>query len=626
MPLSVWAARFFVMGVMVHAGATALAAPPTDRDWTEGMKVEVKRGTVWWEATVAKKDFGWVLVTHKSNGWKEWVEPWRIRKAGSKEDKIGNVNPQPMRSTEGEHPTGFPGPAPEGKIEPTGKLVKSGEGPAAKRFGPTDWRRMDTKWNGKWAVVPDAAPAPAQPAPASISLKVFDQSGEKKEVAASLGEKPVMWICHTLRPSGSLETSVKLERVDVAGKSSEVFPISPDRAMVDASPDGKSVMFKPIPGGTKLEVWSQAGGKLAPAAELDVFQEVGILDAAWFTPDGNVFVLDASGRMALWNPKTGAFVYRAHAEGHGYMKPAMSPTRKYVALARKDTVALFEVKTGKCVGEMPRVSSGAEMHFSPSGKQLAAFGGYGVEAWDLATGKPWRQFMIDAPPKSSVAFPVDGYLLVGGQLVDLEKRVAIWNYNGLAGNPGTVLQAGSYTYAASMSLTTVKVAGDAELAVSKGINAEEILLLKPGMKVSVEVSVPGADGEKVKDALMKSLARSGLEVAEGQRVKFVARTGEGKREEKKYNVIGGPIDPANPTAQNIQTATSVEQISVFALEVDGKVVWERKKSKQPDVFRLEKGQTVAGAMEQLSKPGMENLLVAWMPAYWVKPGAVVAGK
>ncbi|HSU68130.1 MAG TPA: Tudor-knot domain-containing protein, partial [Tepidisphaeraceae bacterium] len=77
-----------------------------------GQKVEYKWGGLWKKATVTNRRGEWYFMTDE-HGSREWVEPWRVRAAGSQEDNIGYARPNPtVRHGEGP-PQPVPGPASE---------------------------------------------------------------------------------------------------------------------------------------------------------------------------------------------------------------------------------------------------------------------------------------------------------------------------------------------------------------------------------------------------------------------------------------------------------------------------------------------------------------------------------
>lgn len=110
------------------AAPGAPAAAKTKIPWALAQSVEVKRGAAWRTATVFKIDNGWVLVLYDPGNFREWVEPWRIREPGSKEDSIGVA---PMhKQVDGEEPAPKDLPADNRATAPAG----------ARTGVPSNWR------------------------------------------------------------------------------------------------------------------------------------------------------------------------------------------------------------------------------------------------------------------------------------------------------------------------------------------------------------------------------------------------------------------------------------------------------------------------------------------------------
>src|SRR5205823_3016890 len=76
---------------LLFAQTTKPAPPPVSFDI--GAKVQVKWGGLWRDAVVKNKGNGWTLVNYTPGKMMEWVEPWRIRSVGSKDDAIGYAKP-----------------------------------------------------------------------------------------------------------------------------------------------------------------------------------------------------------------------------------------------------------------------------------------------------------------------------------------------------------------------------------------------------------------------------------------------------------------------------------------------------------------------------------------------------
>src|SRR5215218_8001777 len=102
------------------AQATKPAAPAANAaDFNVGAKVEVKWGGLWRDAIVKNRGNGWVLVNYSPGSSMEWVEPWRIRAAGSKDESIEYAKPGRALTKAEPPPMGKPGAPPErGKPAP----------------------------------------------------------------------------------------------------------------------------------------------------------------------------------------------------------------------------------------------------------------------------------------------------------------------------------------------------------------------------------------------------------------------------------------------------------------------------------------------------------------------------
>ena len=51
----------------------------------------MKWGGSWWGATRVKTENDWVQIRYDSDKSYEWVEPWRVRDADSKDDDLPRV-------------------------------------------------------------------------------------------------------------------------------------------------------------------------------------------------------------------------------------------------------------------------------------------------------------------------------------------------------------------------------------------------------------------------------------------------------------------------------------------------------------------------------------------------------
>ena len=171
----------------------------------------------------------------------------------------------------------------------------------------------------------------------------------------------------------------------------------------------------------------------------------------------------------------------------------------------------------------------------------------------------------------------------------------------------------------SQRLTAVRKSSGSESSArfERGIDPDAILLLKPGVKVSLVMNVSGDEKERqaVEDSLKRQIADHGLVLADDQPIKIVAATEAGKTTEREYRLIGfGAFGQT-------EKATITEQKARLSVEADGKPVWQVDGSTTAGGFHVtvKQGQSVQDAINEASRPNTGFLRSAQVPAYLTKP-------
>ena len=97
-------------------------------------------------------------------------------------------------------------------------------------------------------------------------------------------------------------------------------------------------------------------------------------DVVWadFIDTKRLATCSAGGKMAVWNLATGQPV--CHIQASQDSIPALSPDRKMIAIASKESIALFDVDKQEMIAwkETPRLLESPAVAFSPSGARSAA--------------------------------------------------------------------------------------------------------------------------------------------------------------------------------------------------------------------------------------------------------------
>ena len=128
----------------------------------------------------------------------------------------------------------------------------------------------------------------------------------------------------------------------------------------------------------------------------------------------------------------------------------------------------------------------------------------------------------------------------------------------------------------------------------KALNAEDLLVLKPGAKVSLDVSLCASDEAartQVVESLTRKLKARGIIIADGQPIGIVASCQVASSRTEKYGK--GFFGQSNP--QDVTVNTYENKLTVLE---DGKPIWQVASQAGggiPSVLNLAKGQSIQDA-------------------------------
>ncbi|HZZ41547.1 MAG TPA: hypothetical protein VFE58_01295, partial [Tepidisphaeraceae bacterium] len=127
--------------------------------------------------------------------------------------------------------------------------------------------------------------------------------------------------------------------------------------------------------------------------------------------------------------------------------------------------------------------------------------------------------------------------------------------------------------------------GEAEMRVEGKIDPAKVMLIHPGVKVSIDLSKVEGDmvlKSRAAAALTAKLQAEGVEVAENQPVRLVVTSEPGEVREVTYRGAGGE-----------STVNVPEDLVTVAFVEDGKVAWHvTRAAMAPGVLALRPGETV----------------------------------
>ncbi len=394
-------------------------------------------------------------------------------------------------------------------------------------------------------------------------------------------------------------------------------------------PDTIMVLGTTGPPPPSVGVWKVAGDALEPVRVWDPQDPNNIhKDApsfARFIDADHVVCVNFPNKLSVWNvPEARAIWTIDLANGS---EPVVSPGGKYLAAAVGDRICLFDALTGKTAGCLQDVPGAiGTLSFRPDGVQCAVVSPQRVVVWDLQTGKVYRDISLSrSVPTGSVDWLYGGYLLCGGSsLVDLERRIVIWKYlaDSTGGEPGGWGEfGGQFWYALQADGLQGRALYPAVLPhedvrrVAAGLDPEQLLAVRPGAAVTLDVRVQGdaAEQQQVQQALTARLQAAGMTVGQGTALVLQATTETGKSREMSYRAFGRPLGEA-------EKVTITEQISRLKILEQGKPIWEGALyGGGPAFLEIKKGQTLQEALAPYQKPNLKYFSQVNLPQYVARP-------
>jgi hypothetical protein len=528
------------------------------------------------------------------------------------------VSPAPtMAGKPDEGPPLAGGPGPEPSPPPAAEVMPLD-------LAKADWsgcRTIDLGTPKPWAVPIDSATPVAGLSAKAIPLPPSTKQADRRMFESVSG----LLISRDAARAGVIVTdrdplvsskSMTIFVVDLAeGKTVDTVPWPSKLMPVDVDPSGTHVLanydFSMAPGETDrpIGVW-KLGDQSAEAVNAwdpsppGKFPRVSP-DATVFTTfvdAAHVLTLSFEGTLTMWDVAKAKALYRI--EVNNRCLPAVSPGRKQLAAVTDSGVWLLNALTGEPLGRVAgSLDHAGPLSFRPDGGQLAALSRHGLMVWDLSTGEQAYDIHFQFPiATGSIDWLFGGYVLAGGtKLIDLERRVLLWDYQ-FSESIGQLRQSGElggFLYCASEAqytrervLFSAVLPHESARQMAASLDPEKVLAVRPGAKITLDISIQGSPEEqqRVRQGLTESLEASGLVVADGQTLVAKATTEVGPSREITYRFNSA-------LAKGDEKATSKPYICRLQLLDHGTKVWERTASSSAPMFvRIKEGETAQQAL------------------------------
>ncbi|MBL9125650.1 MAG: hypothetical protein JNG90_18570, partial [Planctomycetaceae bacterium] len=344
------------------------------------------------------------------------------------------------------------------------------------------------------------------------------------------------------------------------------------------------------------------------------------IEWARFVDADHLATMSRWGQLALWDLARGKPepVYAGRADIRG-ARAVFSPGRKYLVVLTGKGISFLDPLDGSSLGYIDTQTQGFASHLghaiSPDGGKLALVDHGRVRTWDLATGEQARDFTLaEGRSTDQLVWCDDQHLLTGnGDLIDLDRRIVIWKYSGIDSPLWSTGEAvwgisGSRTGEASL-LIGAKLPHKEALRAAETLDADALLVIRPGLDVSLRMSFSGSadEQERVRQALTARLEQVGMKVVPQSNVVLSATIRPGEAQKVQYRNFNG----GSYTEHTVQT-----QILELAYLVDNKPVWKhQRQSWTPAVLHLSQGESIQQALSRAMKQDAKTFESIAVPAH-----------
>jgi hypothetical protein len=429
-----------------------------------------------------------------------------------------------------------------------------------------------------------------------------------------------LWIGVKNEPPGG-QKSCRLERIDVASGSvlpplempTLVKPVCVDptgRYLVTSREDDFHNRNK------QLDLWEIDGNEVRATQSFKPYDDgegkpFSVKSWKWaeFVDGSHLLTLSDGGKLVLWDLATLKASYQAELGTGWSMSCTLSPGRQQLAVATSSGVFLLEPLTGKVLGKCEMKDEGRiniyRVAFSDDGSQLAAVGPLNLWVWNVADGESTTHISGTTIPighETALSFGSHKHLVIDHRYAfDIERGLMTCYYTGswssaaaFAGREFYLTEdraAGGKT----RGVMQFVLPGDEVVKKAAAVREEELLAIKPGSKISLELNLPfdAAEIEKIRTSATAAFVANGWAVAapgEASDFTLTASAKVGETKEIEYRMFGRGF---------ATTKVSITyQIGEMVLKAPGveRPVWQNKATWGPPHFlHLKEGQTIEEA-------------------------------
>jgi WD40 repeat protein len=351
-----------------------------------------------------------------------------------------------------------------------------------------------------------------------------------------------------------------------------------------------------------------------------------IKGAVWI--DNDCFIVWATEGVLAMNANTGEVLW--HDASMLLGSPAISPGGQYALMSKGETY-LYDAKSGECFGKLENPRDYARSYFfSPDGMKIASYSENTLTVWDAQTGKITDSLFVAADMRGhQYANWIDNrYILVGGNLYDMEQQVPIWRYNFF----GIDRYYGGYVFLLgrghnASNLAAFSLPHPPALAIEKATDSQRFVV-RPGMEIALKIDVSVRDGKaEIEKRMADAIKKNGFILRGDAETVLLLKVTKDKPEKVSY-VTGRGFLPPSPLRGGGTEISYTPNKYWITIQKGNKTLWEQTETQRPpsniSLDEMAKSSLQDIVNREMNKPGYKEwFLKADIPKKVTNPDIII---
>ena len=435
--------------------------------------------------------------------------------------------------------------------------------------------------------------------------------------------------------TNSFEDSMEIMAIDLkTGRAGNPASIDMEKAkMIAIADDGKTAVTVLDRRGSdpgRLDFWKLSDD--GSANNTASWKTADFRDRDGFEPKSGRLIspsrLLTFGRsVVLWDCETAEALYSITLPRG--TTPVLSPGGKQLAIIDGKSIYFASVDSGEMLGMISTPDAPVQLvAFSQNGRFLAGLtrATGEISVWDLTNQEVIRQLSAPGGSGSSIQWCGDEYLLVNDEaLMDVELRATVWNYSSRS---GSIIQGGDgrFWFVSKAKVTPIKLPHKNLDALTAKFDPEDLLLLKPGVEVSIKLDTTFARSVEndILEKLTSALEERKVKVRDDAELQIVGTLKTQKRKTVEVSSMFNRFGRRGPTEKISYTPS----LATLHFTKDGKKLWGKSRVFGPGgIIHSNRDESTQQAATRMCKPQPSFFTAMKFPKYIGQlPAGVSAGK